>query len=524
MKCFKSTYKVFAALILCNIVLLFVTNSYIHPDEHYQSLEPLIKYLNEGLLNNSNGAITWEYLPVKNGTENPIRSITILRMYYELVLKWLLRAFKRHSISLLNLMQLLKLYNLGLFAVIFVKFNNVFNKKSSVNINKSLFYMFTSYTVLTYQVRFFSNSIETLLLMLCLIFIKKEKYFLLSIFIAIGTHNRITFCSWLLLPGIVVIYKELVMKRNYRTVLLKLPVPMILTSYLIFRADAKVFGSVYTPLQNIIYNRSLDNLSKHGIHSIFTHVFINIPVLLGPLLLLLIFHAKKLNVSNLPLLSAISGVAVHSLIPHQEARFLLPAVPLLIVSCDFRLLTSRKVITKLAVFATVVFNVIMVALMGSFHQSGLITLTNDRATLNLIKENSIGYWHTLMPLHWPYYMTLNETEREFLHITFVNDVPDESSNFRELPVVLDKKNHHLDKYNIFDFMGVETENLKHLLSQLKSEAKINQMYMILPHSFLPELDQITHSFEIIKYEKYHLNLNDGLSQWPFGLYLIKINF
>lgn len=524
MKCFQSTYKLLGILLFVNIVLVFVTNSYIHPDEHYQSLEPLIKYLSEGSLNNSNGAITWEYLPFNSGLENPIRSITILYIYYKLILKWLLNAYGSHSITALHLVQLLKLYNLGLFAVIFVKFNNVFNKNCSFNKRKSVFYMFISYSVLTYQVRFFSNSIETLLLMLCLIFIKKKMYCMLSIFIAIGTHNRITFCSWLLLPGIVLIYKELIMQRNYKTVLLKLFAPIVLTSYLIFKADAKVYGSVYTPLQNILYNRSLDNLSKHGIHSNFTHVFINLPVLLGPLLIVLLFYGKKLKLNNVPLLSAISGVIVHSLIPHQEARFLLPAVPLVIVSCDFRSLNSRKMCTKLVVCTTVVFNLIMLVLMGSFHQSGLVTLTIDRYTLSLIKDSSIGYWHTLMPLHWPYYITLNETERKDLHITYVNDIPDESSNFRELKHVFGKTDLQLNQFNIFDFMGIGTENLKYLLTQLKDDANIDHMYIVLPHSFIQELGKITQSYEIVKHEKFHLNLNDGLSQWPFGLYLIKISF
>ena len=530
MKYLKGSYRLLAILFIVNSALLLITNSYIHPDEQYQSLEPLIKYLNNDFIDNPNGSITWEYILSEDGVNKPIRSISILYMYYGMILKILLYLYSNlDKINILNIISLLKLYNLSIFTIIFVKFNNLFNKNNSFNINKSILFMFTSYTLLTYQVRFFSNSIETLLLMLTLISMQTENYLFMSVLIAFGIHNRITFITWLIIPALKLLYKEVIVKKNYKNILVKIPISMILTSYLIFKTDSSIYSieneTFYTPLENILYNKNSENLSKHGTHSRFTHLFINNPVLIGPLLLMIIKYKHNLIKSkqSLPILSAISGILFHSLIPHQEARFLIPAIPLLIVSCNYSSIDLKKTksITKLVFLANIIFNIVMLILMGSLHQSGLLTLMKNKKNLSLIENHDIGYWHTLMPLHWPYYITLNETERNQLYINFVSDETDPITGFREFDTSLRKINLENQKYNIYDFMGIDSDNLDHLLTQLKTENTINQMYLILPYSFIQTLSSFTQSYEIIEHNPYHLNLNDGIDTWPFGLYSVS---
>lgn len=107
-----------------NIVLVPLTNSYIHPDEHYQSLEPLLKFINNGLDENmNNGSITWEYSTLSN---LPIRSITILRVYYELLLR---------NIASLDPYEIIistKYYNLAVFIGAYLFFSKSFITKKLI--------------------------------------------------------------------------------------------------------------------------------------------------------------------------------------------------------------------------------------------------------------------------------------------------------------------------------------------------------------------------------------------------------
>ena len=38
---------------------------------------------------------------------------------------------------------------------------------------------------------------------------------------------------------------------------------------------------IITPLNNLLYNSSYDNLAQHGIHPYYTHILINLPQILG---------------------------------------------------------------------------------------------------------------------------------------------------------------------------------------------------------------------------------------------------
>ena len=133
---------------------------------------------------------------------------------------------------------------------------------------------------------------------------------------------------------------------------------------------------VITPLNNIRYNTQVDNLAEHGLHPHYQHFLANLPQLLGPALpaLLASFYPFTLTnlksiLSNPRLTSATTSIAILSLIPHQELRFLLPCVPLLL-TC-LRLPTSPRLLT---IFWTtwIIFNTLLSTLMGVYHQGGII--------------------------------------------------------------------------------------------------------------------------------------------------------
>lgn len=126
-----------------------------------------------------------------------------------------------------------------------------------------------------------------------------------------------------------------------------------------------IFRPVITPLNNLMYNISPSNLAQHGLHPWYQHLLGNIPMLLGPATLLAITRPYL----SLRLYSAISGIIVLSIFQHQEARFLLPTVPLILSSVQ---LPKNKTLLKMWTAAWIIFNVFLGVLMGIYHQGGIV--------------------------------------------------------------------------------------------------------------------------------------------------------
>lgn len=157
------------------------------------------------------------------------------------------------------------------------------------------------------------------------------------------------------------------------------------TAYYSGPAATKSFRALYehvrnapviTPLNNILYNSQTDNLAQHGLHPHYQHLFVNLPQLLGPALMVLVISAYPFNfrvlktmLSNARLASAASGTLLLSIIPHQEPRFLLPTVPLLL-SC-IRVPTT-KIWNRVFWISWGIFNVLLAVIMGIYHQGGVV--------------------------------------------------------------------------------------------------------------------------------------------------------
>ena len=131
-----------------------------------------------------------------------------------------------------------------------------------------------------------------------------------------------------------------------------------------------------TPLNNIRYNSQASNLVEHGIHPHYQHFLVNLPQLLGPALPVLIFSSWPLNRKNISgmfqnsrLTAAATGCIILSIIPHQEARFLLPCIPLLLTCLR---IPQTPPWSHLFWTSWAMFNVAMAVLMGVFHQGGIV--------------------------------------------------------------------------------------------------------------------------------------------------------
>ena len=116
---------------------------------------------------------------------------------------------------------------------------------------------------------------------------------------------------------------------------------------------------------------------------------INLPQLLGPAYLLIYGFVNDCLI----LRAAISGTAIISLFPHQEARFLLPAVPLWLSSVR---LPAR--VSKLFVGIWLVFNVLLALLMGVYHQGGVVPTQAWLETQSDIAH--VYWWKTYSPPTW----------------------------------------------------------------------------------------------------------------------------
>ncbi|PIA17675.1 hypothetical protein COEREDRAFT_96592 [Coemansia reversa NRRL 1564] len=146
----------------------------------------------------------------------------------------------------------------------------------------------------------------------------------------------------------------------------------------------------FAPLNNILYNTDRTNLAVHGIHPWYNHILLSMPVLFGPLYFLAIAKAgmfislsnSRTNASYTSVTAAISiitGLAMLSMAPHQEPRFLLPVLPAIMV-CTWR---WHSIFLRRLWHFWVLFNLILAIAYGVIHQAGVIP------TLDFLKRTSV---------------------------------------------------------------------------------------------------------------------------------------
>jgi phosphatidylinositol glycan class Z len=256
----------------------------------------------------------------------------------------------------------------------------------------------SSYVTWTYQTHTFSNGIETIAVLWSLVLIDRISASkspallsgaLLGFTAVFGLFNRITFPAFLLLPS----YRILPHLLRSPLTLLPLLTTALLTVALAINADSVAYspggGWVITPLNNLLYNSQTSNLAHHGLHPYWTHLLVNLPALLGPALLLFRHPLST------PHLSALGGLLILSALPHQEARFLLPCVPLLLTSVTLPRLPGRK---RAWITAWVLFNGFYGIFLGLYHQAGIVPAQTFLATST--NATDAVYWKTYNPPTW----------------------------------------------------------------------------------------------------------------------------
>lgn len=306
-----------------------------------------------------------------------------------------------------------------------------------------------------------------------------------------GIFNRVTFPAFLLAPGLQLIptfrrrYAKLeaILRTNADqclrpSVLITIIFAGVLTASLAICVDTVFYtqtdvsffqlirNPIITPLNNLFYNTQRSNLALHGTHPFYQHILINLPQFLGPAFPLFLFSSRKTTV----LASALSGIIILSCFPHQEARFLLPSLPL--IFCSVRLPRNH---TRIWIVAWIAFNLALGFLMGIYHQGGVIP-----AQIYLEGQNNVTtafWWKTYSPPIW----------------------------------LLDGRNENL---TTVDLMGLEATSLESTLCIENSRCALETKVLVAPRSTV-YLDQFQYKpgvahlvLQELWSTRQHLNLDD----------------
>ncbi|KAJ5693402.1 GPI mannosyltransferase 4 [Penicillium macrosclerotiorum] len=405
-------------LLLLIRVYFALSPSYLHPDENFQGPEVFA-----GRIFSYPSKLPWEFT-----VDHPIRSVFPLWPTYEVPMS-LLHWFYA-EIGSGNPPPQLVYYALraGMFLLSFVLEDWAIYElvPSPRHRRATVVLVASSYVTWTYQTHTFSNSLETLLVAWGLVLIQRIvenkqqlssffSYVVLSFIAVVGVFNRITFPAFLLLPGLQLLPHfqrkptSLVAFVGFGAFFASIAIYMDTAFY---RPSASfldiVRSPVITPVNNLLYNTDKTNLAVHGLHPHHQHLVANLFQLLGPAYIVMIFSLFRWPVGlswmrNARAASALSATVLLSIFPHQEPRFLIPCVPLLL-SC-IRVHRSR---IFLAVW--IVFNAIMGFLMGVYHQGGVVPA--QLAMRSIVESNiaaqgvkiqpdaSVFWWKTYSPPQW----------------------------------------------------------------------------------------------------------------------------
>lgn len=492
--------------------LVALSDSYIHPDEHFQSFEPLAPLLGYS------ANVPWEFTSTA-----PVRSYGVLMLiYYPVVaLSTKFGLLPMQTWYLTRLFFMVASWTITDWCL----YRMLPTKQERI---KAIFFVLTSYVSLVYQSHTFSNSVETVLVVLTVYMVNELRFlagssqctrsevFRLGVGVgivgAIGTFNRATFPAYFVLPA----WYYVRCCWKWKFLLLSTAVPFAVVSYMLVVADTVAFTGadallllknpfhakyVVTPYNNLVYNTQYSNLATHGIHPFYTHLVANLPQLLGPGLLFLLFRLRNSYWRTTPFASATSGILFLSLVPHQELRFLIPVVPLFCCCFDVAALGSR--LSTIGLNMWLVFNVALTVLMGVLHQGGVVPAVEYFHELH---GNGVAqvWWRTYSPPTW----MLGDRESSTQFIA-VND---------------DKWSFTLDfsKQNrVVDTMGLDLDKLLDVIGVVKAAS--SKTYIIAPvASFKKNLDSLAHEQvwqHMLHLDMDHLDFGDMASLEPgLGIY------
>ncbi|KAH8860523.1 NAD-dependent protein deacetylase SRT1 [Schistosoma japonicum] len=187
----------------------------------------------------------------------------------------------------------------------------------------------------------------------------------------------------------------------------------------IFKTDFSRFQLICTPCRFFTYNTNSHYVSSHGLHSRFTHFLINWPLILGPIFTVHLFFQSLRRRSLLLFVSWICvtfPTLILSIIPHQEARFLIPCLPFACYiigrSIDAKLKRAKgkevSYILTMSAILWIFHQFILMLFYGYLHQAGLLSYMK---TIPISVNECIThvFFRTYMPPRFPLDIPLNKS-------------------------------------------------------------------------------------------------------------------
>ncbi|KAK4878258.1 hypothetical protein RN001_010764 [Aquatica leii] len=452
---------------------------YIHPDEYFQSIEVIAeKSLNVRV------AKPWEF----NVTQ-PIR--TVAPIYFTVGLSYQLLKLANLCLNgTLTTPYFILVFPRIIFCLLSFLTDWSLYRICSANSEKSksrCLILSTSYVMIVYATRTFSNTIELILFSLLLYYVAESlifsninirqreyinkryqaaetvverakfhklrlylendslrSYFIIATITTAGFFNRPTFAAYAIPPVFFWLYRGIGFKSiatiqfHVRTFMFLIStVPTVLFFVVV---DSFYFGYltwgeigvlavsinnfVVTPWNFVKYNINPTNLAQHGLHPHYVHALVNIPLLFGVLALTFYSNIADLCTSltrskyhYLPSVRSIRGLmtasilfplALLSIFPHQEPRFLIPIVlPMMYLyapailpedvhtvakSASTRPNPAKKVHKSYSLFKLWLgFNALCVLFYGFVHQAGVYRFVSDLSNQIRTTDNNLNY-------------------------------------------------------------------------------------------------------------------------------------
>ncbi|EJF59887.1 hypothetical protein DICSQDRAFT_181664 [Dichomitus squalens LYAD-421 SS1] len=428
---------VYLSLVFMRIGFALFGTGYIHPDEYFQNGEAVA-----GQTLDLHTWSTWEWDPFF-----PCRSIVPAWVTTGIPFK-MVEALSRGGPP--SPRAVFAAERLSLLSLSFLLDYAIYHLIHPSSRPFALVLLGSSYVMHTYQVRPFSNSIESILVALSLLLLRKllldestrtptktgsGSLALLAFVTVSGLFTRITFVAFFLPVFLEVLKWSLRQSRFSLGSWVQLVVPSVLVATLTglgfvcadtyyFAYPQRIASFELTPLNFLRYNLLPSNLAEHGLHPRWLHLVVNLPMIATPGLLFYVFWTEwdqsyprtaeksrgedKVKRGVLETMQKAlvwvrwSGTTLLSVQPHQEPRFLIPLITPMValVVGNGRILRAGKLFWS----TWIVSNLTLAVLFGVLHQGGVVPslfrvhdLVYDSATGVITQDYRIIYWKTYMP-------------------------------------------------------------------------------------------------------------------------------
>ncbi|GAV29192.1 hypothetical protein PMKS-002674 [Pichia membranifaciens] len=221
--------------------------------------------------------------------------------------------------------------------------------------------------------------------------------------------------------------------------------------------------------------------------------------MVGPLFFM-IFPFTRTYTRTTTFLAVISGFVTLSIFPHQELRFLLPAVPLLstLISFSNPTFSILRKYFKIALSLWLVYSSILSVFYGYFHQAGIIPAIAELNNNILTPSSSTSSSHSTTLLFWRMY----PPPTWMLDKTLLPN-PLYLSKHDDGTIPLDTP--QCNRNYVIDLMGSSLETLHNVSSKMSSSCPNNEVYLVAPINAVLNID--TSSYSTVWKTFWHLDMD-----------------